>query len=142
MTIVCILAMFLYLPSPLTLSQVPDTTKYGVKIMYPTDGQEVPVGEHAIFGTASYNATFGDCTVYADLNDLDPMQKVMPAGPNYTELGRTDNDYSTWIFTYTDKYHLMSEGANELTAKLSCDIGPFNFTKFDSVNVTGISPGD
>ena len=142
MTIGCILAMFLYLPSPLTLSQVPDTTKYGVKIMYPTDGQEVPVGEHAIFGTASYNATFGDCTVYADLNDLDPMQKVMPAGPNYTELGRTDNDYSTWIFTYTDKYHLMSEGANELTAKLSCDIGPFNFTKFDSVNVTGISPGD
>ena len=142
MTIVCILAMFLYLPSPLTLSQVPDTTKYGVKIMYPTDGQEVPVGEHAIFGTASYNATFGDCTVYADLNDLDPMQKVMPAGPNYTELGRTGNDYSTWIFTYTDKYHLMSEGANELTAKLSCDIGPFNFTKFDSVNVTGISPGD
>ena len=142
MTIVCILAMFLYFPSPLTLSQVPDTTKYGVKIMYPTDGQEVPVGEHAIFGTASYNATFGDCTVYADLNDLDPMQKVMPAGPNYTELGRTDNDYSTWIFTYTDKYHLMSEGANELTAKLSCDIGPFNFTKFDSVNVTGISPGD
>ena len=142
MTIDCILVMFLYLPGPLTLSQVPDTTEYGVKIMYPIDGQEVPVGEHAIFGTTSYNATFGNCAVYADLSDLDPMQKIMPAGPNYTELGRTDNDYSTWIFTYTDKYHLMGEGANELTAKLSCDIGPFNFTKFDSVNVTGISPGD
>ena len=52
----------------------------------------------------------------------------MPAGPNYTELGRTDDDYSTWIFTYTEKNHLISEGTNELTAKLSCDIGPFNST--------------
>ena len=23
----------------------------------------------------------------------------MPAGPDYTELGRTDDDYSTWIFS-------------------------------------------
>jgi hypothetical protein len=50
------------------------------------------------------------------------MQKVMPVGPDYTELGRTDNNYSTWIFSYTNKYHLISEGTNELTAKLSCDI--------------------
>ena len=37
------------------------------------------------------------------------------------------------------KYHLISEGPNELTAKLSCDTGPFNSTKYDSVNVTGLS---
>jgi hypothetical protein len=139
---VCILVMFVYLPTPLTFAQVPDTSEYGVKIIYPIDGQEVPVGEHAMFGTASYNVTFGDCTVYADLNDLEPMQKVMPARPNYTDFGRTDDDYSTWIFAYTNKYHSISEGENELTAKLSCDIGPFNFTRFDSVNVTGISSGD
>ena len=142
MTAVCILVTFLYLHPPLTFSQVPDISKYGVKITYPIDDQEVLVGEHAIFGTASYNATSGGCTVYADLNDLEPMQKVMPAGPNYTEFGRTDNDYSTWIFTYTNRYHLISEGENELSAKLSCDIGPFNFTRFDSVNVTGISAGN
>ena len=39
----------------------------------------------------------------------------------------------TWTFAYTSKYHLISEGINELTAKLSCDIGPFNATKYDSV---------
>jgi hypothetical protein len=116
MTAVCILVTFLYLHTPLTFSQVPDISKYGVKITYPIDDQEVPVGEHAIFGTALYNATFGGCTVYADLNDLEPMQKVMPAGPNYTEFGRTDNDYSTWIFTYTSRYHLISEGENELSS--------------------------
>jgi len=98
----------------------------------------VPVGELTIHGTASYNATISDCTVYADWNDLQPMQKVMPAGPNYTDLGRKYNDYSKWIFTYTDEYHLISEGANELTAKLSCDIGPFNSTKYYSVNIIGI----
>jgi hypothetical protein len=142
MSTFCILVVFLYLLTPLTFSQVPDPSKYRVKITYPVDGQEVPVGEHAIFGTASYNATFGDCGVYADLKDLEPMQKVMPAGPNYTEFGRTDNNYSTWIFVYSNRYHLIGEGENELTAKLSCDIGPFNFTRFDSMNVTGISAGD
>jgi hypothetical protein len=73
--------------------------------------------------------------VNVDWNNLAPMQKAMPAGPNYTELGRTENDYSTWISSYTNKYHLISEGANELTAKMSCDTDPFNLTKFDSVNV-------
>jgi hypothetical protein len=52
-------------------------------------------------------STFGDCTVYADWNDLQPMQKATPAGMNYTEQGRT-NDYSKWLFTYTDKYQVIS----------------------------------
>jgi hypothetical protein len=94
-----------------------------VKIAYPSDGQKVPVGELTIFGAATYNATTTDCTVYVDWNDSKPMQKVMSAGPDYTELGRTNNDYSTWIFTYTNKYQIITEGTNELTAKLSCDIG-------------------
>ena len=45
-------------------------------------------------------------------------------------------------FTYTSKYHLINEGVNELTAKLSCDVGPFNVTKYDSVNVNGIPSED
>jgi hypothetical protein len=136
---VCLLIIFISFATPFAISQVSDTTKYGVKITYPTDGQMVPVGKLTIFGTATYNATISDCTVYADWNDSQPMEKVMPAGPNYTELGRTDDDYSTWIFSYTEKYHLISEGTNELTSKLSCDIGPFNSTKYDSVNITGIT---
>lgn len=137
-TSVCVLVMSMYIPTPYATSQIPDISKYGVKITYPPDGEMVPVGELTIHGTASYNATFGDCTVYADRNDLEPMQKATPAGMNYTKYGRT-NDYSKWLFTYTDKYHVISEGTNELTAKLSCDIGPFNSTKYDSVNVSGIS---
>ena len=130
--------IFICIPAPFAVSQIPDISKYKVRITFPEDGQMVPVGELTIHGTASYNATISDCTVYADWNDLQPMQKVMPAGPNYTDFGRKDNDYSKWIFTYTDKYHLISEGANELTAKLSCDIGPFNSTKYYSVNIIGI----
>jgi len=123
-------------PSEKQQSLLPE--KLGVKIAYPTEGQKVPLGDLTIFGTAAYNATTNDCTVYADWNDSKPMQKTMPAGMNYTEFGRA-NDYSTWIFTYTERYHRISEGTNELTAKLSCDIGPFNSTKYDSVSVTGLS---
>jgi hypothetical protein len=139
MAAVCILIMVIYVPNPFAFSQVPDISEYGVKIVYPEDGQMVPVGELTIYGISTYNATISDCTVYADWNDLQSMQKATPAGPNYSKFGRDDNDYSRWIFTYTDKYHVISEGTNELTAKLSCNIGPFNSTKYDSVNVTGIS---
>jgi hypothetical protein len=138
MAAVCILTMLIYVPAPFAISQVPDISKYGVKITHPDDNQMVPVGELTIYGIATYDTTTSECTVYADWNDLQPMQKATPAGMNYTEFGRT-NDYSRWIFTYTDKYHIISEGTNELTAKLSCDIGPFNSTKYDSVNVTGIT---
>lgn len=138
MTAVSLVIVVIFVPTPFAISLVPDISKYKVKITYPSDSQNVPVGELTIYGTASYNASVSDCTVYADWNDSKPIQKVMPAGVNYTELGRT-NDYSRWIFTYTDNYHLIAEGSNELTAKLSCDIGPFNSTKYDSVNITGVS---
>ena len=133
-----LIIMFIVVPTPFAISQVQDTTKYGVKITYPSDGEPVSVGELTIFGTARYDTTNNACTVFADWNDSQPMQKAMPAGLNFTEFGRNSNDYSSWTFTYTSQYHLISEGTNELTAKLSCDVGPFNSTKYDSVTVTGI----
>ena len=139
---VCLLIIFVSFATPFAISQVPDTTKYGVKITYPSDGEAVSDGELTIFGTARYDATNNACTVYADWNDSQPMQKAMPAGLNFTEFGRNSNDYSSWTFTYTSQYHLISEGTNELTAKLSCDVGPFNSTKYDSVTVTGIPTED
>ena len=139
---VCLVIMFILVPIPLAISQIPDTSKYGVKITYPSDGEPVSVGELTIFGTARYNTTNNACTVFADWNDSQPMQKAMPAGLNFTEFGRNSNDYSSWTFTYTSQYHLISEGTNELTAKLSCDLGPFNSTKYDSVTVTGIPTED
>ena len=60
----------------------------------------------------------------------------MPAG-----LGGV-NDYSTWDYTYTDKYHLITNGTNNLTSKLSClnnNGGTANLTTYYSVNVTGLT---
>jgi hypothetical protein len=68
-----------------------------------------------------------------DVNDIKPMQNITATGAS------GQNDYSNWTFTYTNKYHLISEGINELTAKLSCINNPANVTKYYSVNVTGVA---
>jgi hypothetical protein len=104
----------------------------GVKITSPTTGQKVPVGELKISGTSTDNSTTY-CQVYVDVNDIKPMQNTTAAGVG----GR--NDYSNWTFTYTSKYHLISEGINELTSKLSCINKPADITKYYSVNVTGVA---
>ena len=111
--------------------QLPDSTA-GVKITSPAKGQKVPVGELKVTGTSTDNTTT-DCHVYVDLNDLKPMQNTTAAGAG------GQNDYSNWTFTYTSRYHLISEGINELTAKLSCIDNPANVTKYYSVNVTGVA---
>jgi hypothetical protein len=104
----------------------------GVKIVSPATGQKVPIGQLVVSGTSTDNATT-DCQVYVDVNDIKPMQNTTAAGVG----GR--NDYSNWTFTYTSKYYLISEGINELTAKLSCIDNPANITKYYSVNVTGVA---
>jgi hypothetical protein len=108
-----------------------------VKITSPVVNQ-VPVGELTISGISTDNAT-SDCTVYADWNNTKPFQKAVATGPGGVE------DYSTWTFTYTDKYHLITNGTNNLTSKLSCindgnigGIAATNITKSYSINVIGI----
>ena len=105
-------------------------TAIGIKITSPTTGQQVPAGELTIKGTSTDNPTT-DCTVYADWNNLKPFQKAIATGPGGV------NDYSTWNYTYTNNYHTITNGTNELTAKLSCLNNPMNVTKWNSVNVTG-----
>ena len=103
----------------------------GVKITSPSTGQQVPAGELIISGSSTDNAAT-DCTVYADWNNLKPFQKAIATGPGGV------NDYSTWNFTYTADYHLITNGStNELTSKLSCINNPTNLTKWYSVNVIG-----
>jgi hypothetical protein len=46
-------------------------------------------------------------------------------------------DYSNWTFTAIPKYTTLKEGINKITAKYSC-LPEVNFTKFYSVNVTGV----
>ena len=110
-------------------AQIPDFV--GIKITSHATGQQVPVGQLTISGTSTDNATT-DCTVYTDWNNTKPFQKAIATGSGGV------NDYSTWSFTFTDKYHLITNGTNELTSKLSCISNPTNLTKWYSVNVIAV----
>jgi hypothetical protein len=109
------------------------TNTMGVKITSHTLWQKVPVGELTISGTSTDNAAT-NCQVDVDVNDQKPFQNATATGPGGA------NDYSTWTFTYTNKYYLIRDGLNDLTAKLSCI--DFNdaakVTKYYSVNVVGV----
>jgi|RhiMetdeSRZDD1v2_1073273.scaffolds.fasta_scaffold00052_88 hypothetical protein len=101
------------------------------------DGQEIPVGELMIEGTSSDNVE-SNCQVYADVNDVAPLQNATAAGPS-----GSDDDFSQWTFVYTEDYQLITEGANELTAKISCFNGnnPTPVSEWHSINVTGVATG-
>ena len=110
----------------------------GIKITSPTTGQQVPVGQLTISGISTDNATT-DCTVYADWNNTKPFQKAIATGPGGV------NDYSTWNYTYTNNYHVITNGTNELTSKLSClnnSKGTANLTKYYTINVIGVNLED
>src|SRR5918995_841907 len=115
------------------LQQQQSSPIIGIKITSPIADQEVPVGELTISGISTDNSTT-DCTVYADWNNLKPFQTAVATGPGGV------NDYSTWNFTYTPQYHIITNGTNELTAQISCFNSNTlaNITKSYSVNVTGI----
>ena len=103
----------------------------GVKITSHYQGQQVPIGELNVSGISTDNATT-PCQVYLDWNDLKPFQTATATGPGGV------NDYSTWSFLYSENYHMIDEGNNELTAKVSCGDIPGS-TKYYSLNVTGIT---
>jgi len=117
------------------LAQMPTEAGASVKITSPTDSTRVPSGELTIYGTSSDDDT-KDCQVFADWNDLKPMQNVTPQGPKGNE------DYSKWSYTYTSGYHNIVEGANELTSKITCyDQAQNAISKSYSINVTGKNEG-
>src|SRR5215212_7554594 len=125
--------IFLYaFPASITIHAQQSPPIIGIKITSPTTGQQVPVGQLTISGISTDNPTT-DCTVYADWNNTKPFQKAIATGPGGV------NDYSTWNYTYTNNYHLITNGTNELTSKLSCISSPTNLTKFYSVNLIGIA---
>src|SRR6188508_903614 len=113
------------------LAQIPAATGIGVKIDTPVDSTNLPSGDLTIYGTSSDDDTT-NCQVYADWNDLKPMQNVSANGP------KGISDFSKWSFTYTSNYHNIVEGQNELTSKITCyDSGPTASSKSYSINVTG-----
>ena len=113
------------------LAQIPAATGIGVKIDNPVDSANLPAGDLTIYGTSSDDDTT-NCQVYADWNDLKPMQNVSANGP------KGISDFSKWSFTYTSNYHNIIEGQNELTSKITCyESGPSASSKSYSINVTG-----
>jgi hypothetical protein len=117
------------------LAQIPTKTGLSVNINTPFDSANVPSGDLTIYGTSSDDDT-KNCQVYADWNDLKPMQSVTPNGP------KGNADYSKWSYTYTGNYHNIVEGSNELTSKITCfDQGQNASSKFYSINVTGTKGG-
>ena len=105
--------------------------KMGVKIRSPLKNSTVPVGQLIINGISS-DTPITNCMVFADWNDLKPMQNVTAKGRGGV------NDYSNWTYTYNDTYHNITAGVNELTSKITCYDNPSNITsKYYSVNVTG-----
>jgi hypothetical protein len=132
-TLVIIIFVFVTLTNTTIYAQLQNSL--GLKITSHEQGQEVPVGELTISGTSTDNAT-SDCIVYADVNDIKPFQKAVASGPGGA------NDYSIWNFTYTQNYHLIANGTNELTSKLSCVSSPANLTKWNSVIVVGVMNTD
>ncbi|HEX7274031.1 MAG TPA: hypothetical protein VF248_00275, partial [Nitrososphaeraceae archaeon] len=113
-------------------AQLPSATGIGVVINTPTDSANLPIGDLTIHGTSSDSNTT-DCQVFADWNDLKPMQSVTANGP------KGNSDYSKWSFTYTSGYHGIVEGPNELTSKITCfEQGQNASSKSYSINVTGI----
>jgi hypothetical protein len=110
--------------------------KMGVKITSPKTNQIVPVGPLTIKGTSS-DTPNTNCQVYVDWNDTKPMQNVTAKGPG------GPSDYSNWTFTYTQNYHPIMAGMNELTSKITCNHDSASIgnvpTKFYSINITGTS---
>jgi hypothetical protein len=121
-------------PSAANTSNIPPPT---ISITSLEEGQEVPAGELVIEGTSS-DSEESNCQVYADVNDIAPLQNATAAGPSGAE-----DDFSQWTFVYTEDYQLITEGANELTAKISCYNGnnPTPMSEWHSINVTGVATG-
>lgn len=116
------------------LDNIPPPT---VQITSLQEGQQVPVGELIVEGISSDNGD-SDCQVYADVNDIIPMRNVTATG-NSTG----GDDFSKWTFTYSQLYQTIKQGANELTAKISCydPSNPTPLSEWHTVNITGVDPG-
>jgi hypothetical protein len=106
-----------------------------IQITSHEDGQQVSVGELVLEGNSS-DTDETDCQVYADVNDIPPLQNTTAEGPN------GEDDFSEWSFEYTEDYQLIKSGDNELTARISCfDNSIQPLSEWHSINVTGIGDG-
>ena len=102
-----------------------------VKIISPTEGQQVPVGEELIASGESSDDISKNCTVSVIVDNIKPYHTASATGAS------GPGDYSKWSFTLSSNYTDIIEGRNRITAKLSCP----ESTKWYSVNAIGVRTG-
>ncbi|MGA6922889.1 MAG: hypothetical protein WBY22_08195, partial [Nitrososphaeraceae archaeon] len=95
-------------------------------------GQHIPMDSNLTISGTSYDDATTDCDVSVVLNSKTPYQRASPIN------GSGTNNYSNWTFTFTPSYGVPKEGENEMTSKISCLAYPNNYTKFSSINITGL----
>ena len=96
-------------------------------------GQHVPMDSNLTISGISSDDASTDCDVSVVLNSETPYQRASPIDDSGT------NNYSNWTFTFTPSYGVPKEGENEMTSRISCLAYPNNYTKFSSVNITGVA---
>jgi hypothetical protein len=102
-----------------------------VKIVSPTKGQQIPVGNDLIISGTSTDNTTSDCKVSVIVNGVKPYRTAFGDGDARYK------DYSKWDYTLTPGYASIQLGQNKITAKFSCANYP-TIIAHSSVNVTGI----
>jgi hypothetical protein len=112
----------------------------GVNITSPQKGQQIPANivDLTISGKSTDKPAADDCQVSVIVNGIKPYQHAIANGSTGEK-----NDYSRWFFILNSNYTSIKEGANKITAKLSClptvVSDDNNMTKWYSINVTGIT---
>ena len=131
-----VLLIFLALSYGVSYAIIPNIPdKLRVKISFPSFNQQIPLGELPVIGTSSDNES-SLCEVYLDWNNDNDFHQARAAGPGgYT-------DFSTWLYVYSEKNHLIVNGTNDLTAKLLCSVdNNFNLTRYNSIKIIGKDTG-
>ena len=131
-----VLLIFLALSYGVSYAIIPNVPdKLRVKISFPSFNQQIPLGELPVIGTSSDNES-SLCEVYLDWNNDNDFHQARAAGPGgYT-------DFSTWLYVYSEKNHLIVNGTNDLTAKMLCSVdNNFNLTRYNSIKIIGNDTG-
>lgn len=104
-----------------------------VKITFPHSGDNVTVQEplHVIGDSSDDDLT--NCQVSIITNNLKPYHDVNATGKS------GGKDYSTWSFTEGPELKI---GSNKITSKIACSENAMNYTKWYSINVTGVNRPD
>ena len=73
-----------------------------VKIISPTKGQQIRVGENMLFSGTSVDNTTSDWKVMVIVDGIKPYRTVFPNGEG--------GDYSSWNYTLTSAYTSIKQG--------------------------------